>query len=76
MAGLVESFCLKMVPETDVAFLIGLCTEYQIVVPNDKLGDKPYLVKVVIRHLTSAEVENSADQGTAKFLKLYNELGQ
>ena len=76
MAGLVESFCLKMVPETDVAFLIGLCTEYQIVVPNDKLGDKPYLVKVVIRHLTSAEVENSADHGAAKFLKLYNELGQ
>ena len=75
MAGLVEEFCLKMLPETSVEFLTGLCDEFRIVIPGDKADNKAYLVKVVLRHLTSADIENSEDQGTAIFLKLYNELG-
>ena len=76
MAGLVESFCVKMLPETSVEFLTGLCDEYRIVVPEEKAEDHSYLVKVLLRHLTSADVENSDDQGAAIFLKLYNELGE
>ena len=76
MAGLVESFCVKMLPETSVEFLTGLCDEYRIVVPDGKTEDHSYLVKVLLRHLTSADVENSDDHGVAIFLKLYNELGE
>ena len=76
MAGLVESFCVKMLPETSVEFMTGLCDECRIVVPEGKAEDHSYLVKVLLRHLTSAEVEESPDHGVAKFLKLYNELGE
>ena len=41
-------------------------------IPNENAGNKSYLVKVVLGHLTSAEVENSPDKETANFLKRYN----
>ena len=75
MAGLVESFCLQNLPQTEVDFLLARVVEYQIPVTDDKKGDKAHLLKVVMRHLTSADVENSADGGAAIFLKLYNDLG-
>ena len=75
MAGLVEAFCVQMLPEAGEDFLVGLTEEYQITIDDAKKTDKVYLVKVLLRHLTSAAVENSADGGAAIFLKLYKELG-
>ena len=75
MAELVESFCMQMLPETSEDFLQGLCDEYKIVVEVAKKDDKPYLLRLVLRYLTSETVENSADKGASLFLKLYSELG-
>ena len=75
MAALVEEFCLQHVGSASLDFLIGLTEEYQKQVAADKIDDKKHVLKVVLRHLTSEAVENSADQGSALFLKLYRELG-
>lgn len=74
MAQLVESFCMKMLPGASLDFLLALTEEYRIEVQEAKRADKNYLVKVVLRHLTSDTIENSADGGAAVFLKLYQDL--
>ena len=76
MAALVEAFCIQNLPHTSIEFLLAHATEYGINVPDDKKNDKPYVLKVVLRYLTSETVENSADHGAAVFLKLYGELGE
>ena len=73
--SLVEKFVTQWLPEADVAFLTQLCGEYNIVVPDAKVGRHQDLLKLVLRHLNSAELEESDDQGAAVFLKLFNELG-
>lgn len=73
--SLIEKFVTQWLPEANVDFLNALCTEYKIVVPGPKAGKHQELLKLVLRHLTSEEVENSADHGAAIFLKLFNELG-
>ena len=76
MAGLIEAFCVESLPKTSIDFLIGLTEEYQLQITDEnKKGDKSYLLKIVLRYLTSADIENSADKGAGVFLKLYNELG-
>ena len=74
MAGLVEAFVTKHLPEVDVDFLTGLCDEYRIVVPDAKKDKKPELLKLVMRYLSSEDLEATADQGAAVFLKLFGEL--
>ena len=76
MAKLVETFCLKMLQEAGVEFLFALTEEYQIAVDAANREDKNHLVKVLLRHLASEVIEQSADKGAAIFLKLYNELGE
>ena len=76
MAQLVEAFCMKMVPEADVDFLLARCVEYNINVEAAKRDNKTHLVKLVLRYLTSDTVEGSADAGAAVFLKLYGDLSQ
>ena len=76
MAGLIEEFCLESLPKTTVDYLLGLTEEYRIEVADEKKGDKRYLLKVVLRHLTSDTIEESPDQGAAVFLKIYKELGE
>ena len=75
MAGLVEDFCLKMLPQTDIEFLTARIEEYEIVVVDAKRNDKAHLLKLLLRHLTSETVENSENGGIDIFLKLYNDLG-
>ena len=70
-----EEFCLKQVGEASLDFLVALTEEYQLQVAADKADNKKHVLKVVLRHLTSEDVEKSADQGVAVFLKLYKELG-
>ena len=76
MAKLVETFCLKMLQEAGVEFLFALTEEYRIPVDPGNKEDKNQLVKVLLRHLSSEAIEQSADKGAAIFLKLYNELGE
>ena len=76
MAGLVDTFCLGALPKTSVDFLTGLTEEYRIGLDDTKKEDHGYLVKMVVKHLTSDAVLNSADKGAAIFLKLYTELGE
>ena len=76
MAGLIEEFCLQSLPKTSVDYLLGLTEEYRITVADDKKDNKAYLLKVVLRHLTSDTIEESDDQGATIFLKLYKELGE
>ena len=75
MAGLVEAFVTKHLPEVDVDFLTGLCDEFKIQVDDAKKDKKPDLLKLVLRYLTSDALEQTADHGAAVFLKLYGELG-
>ena len=75
MAGLVENFCIEHLPSASIEFLTARAGEYQIQIAPDKTDNKSYILKLVLRHLTSATIENSADQGAAVFLKLYQELG-
>ena len=76
MAGLIEEFCLQSLPKTSVDYLLGLTEEYRITVAEEKKDSKAYLLKVVLRHLTSDTIEESEDQGATIFLKLYKELGE
>ena len=76
MAGLVEAFVTKHLPEVDIDFLTGLCDEYQIVVPDAKKDKKPELLKLVMRYLSSEALEATADKGAAVFLKLFGELDE
>ena len=62
-------------PEANSDFLTGLCTEYGIDIPGNKAGKQEELLKLVMRHLTSAALEATQDHGAAVFLKLFNELG-
>ena len=54
-----EEFCLKHVGEASLDFLVAVTEEYQLQVA----ADKKHVLKVVLRHLTSEDVEKSADQG-------------
>ena len=76
MAALVEAFCIQALPKASIDFLLEHATEYGLVVEDDKKDNKPFLLKIVLRYLTSDTVENSADKGAAVFLKLYSELGE
>ena len=73
--SLIEKFVTQWLPEANVGFLTALCTEYAINVPGNKAGKHQDLLKLVLRYLTSEDVENSPDSGAALFLKLFNELG-
>ena len=57
-----------------VEFLHKLVEECHPTVLDIKMAGKDYLIKFILRHLTSEGIENSADQGPVIFLKLYNEL--
>ena len=76
MAGLVDTFCIQNLPHASIEFLLKCCDDFKIVVGNDKKDNKPYVLKVVLRFLTSDDIEQSADQGAAIFLKLYQALGE
>ena len=76
MAKLVENFCLQMLPNASVDFLVGLTEEYRITVANEQKDDHSHLVRVIYRHLTDPAIEQSTDKGAAIFLKLYTELGE
>ena len=76
MAGLVEEFCLQLLPKTSYDFLLALSEEYQIVLDNGKKDEKAHVLKMVMRYLTGETLEGTGDGGAAVFLKLYKELGE
>ena len=75
MAALVVEFVTKHLPGVNLGFLTALCEEYRIVVEEEKKDKKPELLKLVLRYLSSEQLEKTADKGAGVFLKLYEELG-
>ena len=73
--SLVEKFVTQWLPEADIDFLNERCTEYTINIPAAKVGKHQEVLKLVLRHLSSAELEATPDQGAAVYLKLFQELG-
>ena len=73
--SLVEKFVTQWLPEAEVDFLTQLCTEYAIQIPPAKAGKHQDILKLVLRHLSSQDLEDTADHGAAVYLKLFNELG-
>ena len=76
MAGLVEAFCLKTLPDTSIEFLTGLSEEYRLPLDDTLKEDKAYVLRVVVRHLMSETLDGLPDKGASIFLKLYGELGE
>ena len=74
MADEMEKFVMKNLHAAGVDFLQALCEEYRIVIPNEKVDDHGYLVKVALRYLVSETVEQLQDGGAALLLKLHGEL--
>ena len=75
-SSLIESLCMQWLADADVDFLTALCEEYCIVVPENKVGKKDLLLKLVLRYLTSETLEESEDKGEKVFQKLFVELGE
>ena len=75
MAGLVDAFCMEMLPQAGIEFLLARCTEYNIVVPEDKKDDKNHVLKLLLHYLTNPAIDGTPDHGAALFLKLYQDLG-
>ena len=73
--SLIEKFITQWLPQADVDFLTDLLAEYQVDVPAAKVGKHQELLKLVLRHLSSPELEGTPDHGMAVFNKLFNELG-
>ena len=70
----IEKYVVQNLPIATLDYLTAFCEEYRIVVPDDRRENRDSLVKVAIRHLSSVEVENSADGGAALFVKTHGEL--
>ena len=75
MAGLVDAFCVQMLPQAGIDFLLARCTEYTIQIPEEKKEDKNHVVKSLLHHLTNPAIAATPDHGAALFLKLYEDLG-
>lgn len=73
--SLIEKYVTQWLPEASEQFLTDLCAEYGIVIPPTKVGKHQEVLKLVLRHLSGAELEATEDHGEAVFVKLFNELG-
>ena len=76
MAGLVEAFCLKSLPDTSIEFLTALSEEYRLTLEDNLKEEKAHVLRVVVRHLMSPTLDALPDKGASVFLKLYGELGE
>ena len=72
---LIATLVTQWLPEADVGYLTALCTQYKLDVPNEKVGDKAALLKIILRYLNSVELEQTADKGQGVLMKLFGELG-
>ena len=74
--ALIEKLVLSWIHEmSDVQFLTDKCDEFAINVPAPKAASIPYLQKLILRYLTSTELEATPDEGKSVLLKLFSELG-
>ena len=58
----------------DATQLADLCVQISIVVPPNKMGKRDSIFNLINRHITSDEVETSADHGLDLFTDLENRL--
>ena len=70
-----EQLVTQWLPEADQDFLVERCTEFQLQIPADKANNPTYMRKMIFRHLTSAAVEQTPDQGKGVWQKICGELG-
>ena len=59
----IEKYVVQNLPNATLDYLIAFCEEYRLAIPAERRDNHEYLVKVAIRHLSSLEVETSADGG-------------
>ena len=72
---LLEKLVTQWLMEADVVFLTEVCTEFNVNIPDAKVGNKQYLIRLITRHLYSEELEASDDGGQAVWFKLFADLG-
>ena len=70
MAGLVEAFCLKTLPDTSIEFLTALSEEYRLTLDENLKDDKAHVLRVVVRHLMSPNPGCFARQGGLSFSEI------
>ena len=71
MAGLVDAFCLEMLPQAGIEFLLARCTEYNIVVPAEKQDDKNHVLKLLLHYLTNPAIDATADHGAVEVISRF-----
>ena len=54
--------------------LEAFCDEFKINIPQDKRGNKSFIVKLLIKYLHSDALEALEDEGHSVFLKMHNDL--
>ena len=65
---LIEKLVTSWLPDVeDVQFLTDKCDEFKITVPPQKASSSQYMQKLILRFLTSEDLENSADKGQHGF---------
>lgn len=73
---LIEKLVTSWLPDVeDVQFLTDKCDEFKITVPPQKASSSQYMQKLILRFLTSEDLENSADKGQSVWAKFFSEIG-
>ena len=70
----IEAEVLQWLREVEVNILGSICQELNILIPEEKKGNKFLIIKLIVRYLHSTEVEALDDQGLSTFLKLHGDL--
>lgn len=70
----VEPVVLKWLSEADADTLQKVCSGISLVIPPDKAGKKYLILRLLLKHLHSDEVEQSEDEGLSTFLKISTDL--
>lgn len=72
----IESEVLQWLRQVDVDGLQKIGGELNVDIPEDKKGNKYFVLKLILRYLHSAELEGSEDQGLSTFLQLHSDLSE
>ena len=74
MAEKLRKEVVEKLHEVNLDQLKEICERLQLTIADKKKDNKVAVFNGIMRHLTSEEVEDSADEGMAAFLKLNDEL--
>ena len=54
---LIENLVTQWLIEAEAAFLTEKCTEFNVNIPEAKVGNKQYLIRLITRYIHSEELE-------------------